>query len=213
MANAQMLAPIEQAPDMKEKIIRSAIQLFTKKGYAATSVREIVEASGVSKPVLYYYFKNKEELYLQIMHEAGAQHTALVEEISAMPGTARERLGRLFDRTMRLFIAHIDIVRVLHSIHYGPPQGAPEFDHHSFHNKFRELVTQLVAEGIAGGELRKGNIADYTWIFTGLINICFETNLCHPEIAPKPEDLQRMLGTVWDGLAAKPATTTDEYYG
>jgi AcrR family transcriptional regulator len=35
-----------------------------KKGYTATSVRKIVEEAGVSKPSLYYYFGNKEELDL-----------------------------------------------------------------------------------------------------------------------------------------------------
>ncbi len=212
MGQAMRQQHFAENPEMKQRIVRSAIQLFTTKGYAATSVREIVEAAGVTKPVLYYYFKNKEDLYLTIMQEAASHFDALLAEISTMQGPARERLARLFDRMFQIYLAHLDTVRVLHSIHYGPPQGAPEFDHHSFHNKFRELVTRLVAEGIAGGELRKGNISDYTWIFTGLINVCFETNLCHPEVAPRPEDLQRMLATVWHSFAAAPATT-DGYHG
>jgi AcrR family transcriptional regulator len=43
-------------------IARAAARLFAKRGYDATSVREIVEAAGVAKPTLYYYFRSKEGL-------------------------------------------------------------------------------------------------------------------------------------------------------
>src|SRR5215471_7252303 len=43
-------------------ISRVAARLFAARGYDATSVREIVEAAGVAKPTLYYYFKSKEGL-------------------------------------------------------------------------------------------------------------------------------------------------------
>ena len=39
------------------KIVAAAVRLFCEKGYEATAVREIVEAAGVTKPVLYYYFR------------------------------------------------------------------------------------------------------------------------------------------------------------
>ena len=43
-------------------IARVAARLFAQRGYDATSVREIVEAAGVAKPTLYYYFRSKEGL-------------------------------------------------------------------------------------------------------------------------------------------------------
>ncbi len=43
-------------------IARVAAKLFAERGYDATSVREIVEAAGVAKPTLYYYFRSKEGL-------------------------------------------------------------------------------------------------------------------------------------------------------
>ena len=44
------------------KLLEAAVRLFATKGYPATSTREIVEAAGVTKPMLYYYFQNKEGL-------------------------------------------------------------------------------------------------------------------------------------------------------
>ncbi len=47
---------------MARHIARAAARLFAERGYDATSVREIVEAAGVAKPTLYYYFRSKEGL-------------------------------------------------------------------------------------------------------------------------------------------------------
>ena len=56
----------------RERLLETATELFAEKGYAATSVREIVERAGVSKPVLYYYFKSKEGLFYAILDWAAA---------------------------------------------------------------------------------------------------------------------------------------------
>src|SRR5277367_6880508 len=48
-------------------IARAAARLFAERGYDATSVREIVEAAGVAKPTLYYYFRSKEGLAQALM--------------------------------------------------------------------------------------------------------------------------------------------------
>ena len=47
---------------MARHIARVAAKLFAERGYDATSIREIVEAAGVAKPTLYYYFRSKEGL-------------------------------------------------------------------------------------------------------------------------------------------------------
>ncbi len=46
------------------KIVESAIELFNINGYAGTSISDISKRAGLSKGILYHYFKNKDELYL-----------------------------------------------------------------------------------------------------------------------------------------------------
>jgi AcrR family transcriptional regulator len=50
------------ASTVARHIARVAARLFAERGYEATSVREIVEAAGVAKPTLYYYYRSKEGL-------------------------------------------------------------------------------------------------------------------------------------------------------
>lgn len=46
----------------KERILKAALGLFSEKGYDGTSVSEIAAAAHVTKALIYYYFKNKEEI-------------------------------------------------------------------------------------------------------------------------------------------------------
>jgi len=53
--------------DTKNKLIACATKVFFENGFEKASMREIVELAGVTKPTLYYYFKNKTELYRYIL--------------------------------------------------------------------------------------------------------------------------------------------------
>ena len=52
----------------RERIIAEATRLFVAFGYHRISMREIAEATGISKAGLYYHFRDKEELILEILH-------------------------------------------------------------------------------------------------------------------------------------------------
>ncbi len=53
--------------DTKRKIIESMYTLISEKGYDKTSTNQICEAVGITKPTLYYHFKNKEDILLQMI--------------------------------------------------------------------------------------------------------------------------------------------------
>ena len=53
------VSEVKQENRLREALMKSALRLFTQRGYSATTVREIVGAAGATKPVLYYYFGAK----------------------------------------------------------------------------------------------------------------------------------------------------------
>jgi AcrR family transcriptional regulator len=57
----------------REEIVTRAAELFDQKGYGATSVDDIAAAIGIAKPTLYYYFRSKHEILLEI-HEQFISH-------------------------------------------------------------------------------------------------------------------------------------------
>ncbi len=187
---------------VRERLLDAAIDLFNRKGYAATTVREIVEAARVTKPVLYYYFGNKEGIYRALMHDAFSHIEELVAGADISSGTARERILQFCDNAFALFEQHLPVVRVMWAIYYGPPQGAPYFDFEAFHRSFEETLVRIVGEGMASGEFRSGDVGDVTLALLGALNVAMEMTLCHPERAIGREGLARTLDLVFAGIAA-----------
>lgn len=196
----------QQDAAVRERLMAAATELFTKKGYAATSVREIVGAAGVTKPVLYYYFGNKEGIYLKLMEEPFQKFKSLVAECRHGQGGARERLVSLFDRTFLLVLDYLEGARLMYAIYYGPPQGAPFFDFDAYHLDFQQAVRELVEEGGRRGELRSENAEDMLWVLIGAFNVAMEEQLCGRPDRPPGVDrqgLRRMLLLVLRGLSAE----------
>lgn len=191
----------EAGGEARERLLSGATRLFASKGYAATTVREIVERAGVTKPVLYYYFRSKEGIYLELMREPFGRFAAIVEETLLEAGSARERLFRLCLRAYDIFIENIDAARVMYSIYYGPPQGAPFVDFDAYHHRFQEAVLQVVREGVRDGEFRRVNLGDAVLAVIGPLNVAMEVELCHPPQSIGRDGLRRILELVLEGIA------------
>jgi TetR/AcrR family transcriptional regulator len=189
-------------PNVRERLMTAATDLFNRKGYAATSVREIVEAAGVTKPVLYYHFGNKEGLYLALFQESFAALLGLLSDVRSRAGTVRERIAYLCDQVYTFHAEHLPLVRVMYSIYYGPPQGAPPFDFDATHHAFQAQTAEILEEGIRKGELKPMPVEQAMWAVIGALNIAMEVDLCHPEQSLGREGLARLLDTILDGLAA-----------
>ena len=53
---------------IKERILKESVKLFSEKGYHGASMRDIAAAAGCSLPMLYYYYKNKDELFYAVAY-------------------------------------------------------------------------------------------------------------------------------------------------
>ena len=185
---------------VRDRLLTGAADLFTRKGYNGTTVREIVAFAGVTKPVLYYYFRNKEGIYIELIRGAFAKFDALLDETRKERGKSTERLLRFSDRVFALFMENIKVARLMYSIYYGPPQGAPFFDFDALHLRLQEAVRSLIKKGIRQGELPKGNVEDRVWIILGAVNMAMEVNLSHPERAIDRKGFVRILNLILRGF-------------
>jgi AcrR family transcriptional regulator len=188
---------------MGEQLLKAALKLFTQKGYAATSVREIVATAGVSKPVLYYYFENKEGIYLALMHRLFGQLEMLFDEYHSEKGSAKEQLLSLFDTAFLLVSDNRDLIRLMHAIYYGPPQGAPFFDFDAYHVKFQGFIKQIVERGIEAGEFRSGGASDMAWALMGAAQIATDEQILNRDAQIDRKKLRRILNVIFQGVAAE----------
>ncbi|HUZ11047.1 MAG TPA: helix-turn-helix domain-containing protein [Acidimicrobiales bacterium] len=87
----------------REQLLSVALHLFAGRGYTATTMDDIAEAAGVTKPLLYQHFSSKRALYLELAHSiAHDLLTAIAEATARADGPRRQvELG---------FTAYFDLV-------------------------------------------------------------------------------------------------------
>jgi AcrR family transcriptional regulator len=79
------------AHENAERILADGWELFQQKGYLGVSLDEICLRCGISKPTLYYYFKNKENLFVEILVRRLLGFRDVIEQA----GSLEERLTRI----------------------------------------------------------------------------------------------------------------------
>jgi TetR/AcrR family transcriptional regulator len=197
-----MASDVKPEGHVREELMKAALTLFTQRGYSATTVRELVEAAGVTKPVLYYYFGSKEGLFLELMRTHFGRLEAVVDVYRKGEGSIRKRLTAMLDKGFAYVRQDLDFVRLMHAVYYGPPGDAPYFDFDAYHQRYHDLIARFMEEGIERGEFRQGNACDMAWIILGTMEIAIEDQICTQASRIDRDTLERLLDLVFDGLAA-----------
>src|SRR5882724_1447286 len=76
LANPSLKSPRLKADDRRSQLIEAAMDLFSRKGFAGTTTKEIAQAAGVSEAIIFRHFATKRDLYTAIIehniHSANA---------------------------------------------------------------------------------------------------------------------------------------------
>lgn len=87
-----------------QRILDTATQEFARQGYGLSSVNTICNSGGISKGILYHYFKDKDALYLACLQTCFDRLTAALREGAAdLQGSAGECLESYFDTRLAFF--------------------------------------------------------------------------------------------------------------
>ena len=141
--------------DVRARILAEATHLFAQNGFGSTSVREVVSRAGVTKPTLYYYFENKEALYIEAVKVQLGLMTELVHNALTAPGPVRSRLSTFVQAYVQVALSNCDGVRLAITATHPAIEQRPEIDIMSFHLETLLPMEELIAEGVENGEFRR----------------------------------------------------------
>lgn len=146
-----------EAPDRQHatasRVAEQATALFADKGFASTSIREIAEAAGVTKPTVYYYFGSKEGLIRHILDGAMGQLLGGLHRAAEGSETLQDQLVAFARAQLEFAGSHPATVVLIGRCHHEPP-GQPWAD--SLRARQREAfvaVADLFRAAIARGEI------------------------------------------------------------
>jgi AcrR family transcriptional regulator len=187
-----------------DRILQKALELFSERGYDATSVREICEAAGVTKPTLYHFYGSKEGVYRAIVEGALERFSAEVMRTLSGEGSARDRLRRMSRAYVDAAVREPDLARFLMALIHNSPRSAPATDFAGFYGGILKQVARVIDAAVATGELAAGPTEVRLLVFMGALGEAMHGHLLagRPDLTPELADT--LVDTVLRGWSPAP---------
>jgi AcrR family transcriptional regulator len=167
-------------------ILRAAARIFAERGYHTTSVADVADALGVSKPVLYYYLKNKEDILFACSRIATEQLQEALEGVRNAPGTGWDKLRMLFRSYARVMCTDFGICLIRSTT---PGSLPPEMRERLYvgRRRLNSEVERIIAQGIADGSIRSLHPRLASFALFGAFN--WISNWYRPDGPMSPESI------------------------
>lgn len=163
-------------PDRREReetILAAALAVFQDKGFAAARMEDVAERVGLSKPALYLYFKDKEDLLRSaILRKVTGSVEKLEEVARASAGDPAEKLTRTLDMIYRLMLGDEDrdgfakMMPVVAVTASRFPEIARFFRDECV-RKLDAILLAIVEEGVEAGVFKRSKLSEHAELIMG----------------------------------------------
>lgn len=155
----------------KEAIRNAAAELFADKGFAATSTREICQRAGITKPVLYYHFGNKAQLYEELVLDSFSEYQREIQRASRRGKTPREKLIEILTAMFGFARHWPNLWRIGFRMVFAPEEETPSINYLEMSQADEKLLTEIVRQGIRMKEL-DGDAEQIAGAIIGMATAC-----------------------------------------
>ncbi len=141
----------------KRKILEAAAKCFSEGGYAKTTMDKIAEEAGVSKGALYWHFKSKEELFVELKERSIAKARKQFEKLFAQKKPFDIKLREAIGLYISFLVPENREVARLNAEFLAEAPKIPKLNDmlKDQYEMFRSLIASTIGEAIEKGELRK----------------------------------------------------------
>jgi len=139
------------------RILKAAPADFPRHGLGGARVDRIAARAGANKRMLYYYFGNKDALFLAVLKDSYARIRSAERALHLADLDPREAMRRLVEFTWRYYLQHPEFLTLLNSenLHRGRHVKRSR-DIVAMHAPFVAMIQQVLARGARSGEFRRG---------------------------------------------------------
>src|SRR5436305_6285861 len=184
----------------REAVLQTAAQLFLEKSYGRTSMNDVGVRLKITKPALYHYFHNKEEMLLQCYRVGSGRIEEIINGIAAHCGTGVEKVGACIHSYANVMT--LNFGRCVMRFDEGDLSGEAFAEVRAYKRKIDRRLRGFIQEGIADGSITPCDPKLAAFSIAGALNwICiwYEPNgpLSAEEIATQ------FARTLTQGLATR----------
>jgi AcrR family transcriptional regulator len=192
-------------PETRRQILRAALKRFANGGYAATSVQQIVGDAKVSKPALYYHFRDKAGLFQALVSEALDERLQVVQEAAARARDIRGQLVEILSALFDYFHKNRDLTRIAFATAFAAPgEVPPELRYHDRCQRNLEFMHSLIKRAQAAGKLDdRFDSRDLAYGFYGQAHLYVTSHLLMPNYRSNRRAAERIVDLFLVGAGAK----------
>jgi AcrR family transcriptional regulator len=156
----------------RDRILSEAANLFAERGYHGTTIDDIADRFGATKPFVYYHFKSKLALLIELCERGTTEALNAAERAISARGTPRERL----DQFVRDFTAVALQNQLYVKIYFHEEINLPK-SHSDRINRMRKEIdwklTKLLEDGVKAGDFSIDDPAMCCLVIAGMISYAF----------------------------------------
>jgi AcrR family transcriptional regulator len=170
---------VESGLEPREELLAAAAELFTTRGYAATTTRAVAERAGMRQASMYHYVSGKEELLAGLLESTVTPSLARARELLADDAPAEDRLHELCRRDVELLCGG---PYNLGGLYLLPEVRSERFaGFHAVRGELKDAYRQLIAATAVGGALARSELELRTDLVFGLIEGVILVRRSEPE--------------------------------
>lgn len=200
--------PEQDGNAVRERLLDEALLLFAKKGFEATSVREIVDAADVTRPTLYYHFRSKEGLYLELVERLCTTVEDMTLRSLVPQETARGRLRAFVLNILESVIEDASIQRHFFTIVLDPRRTMLSAFHERMRNFIAAILEVLLEDGVAGGEFEIDDVDLVRKAISAYVVSFIHNQIFIPDPVANRAETIGLLDRMLDQVAARPGRKT-----
>lgn len=164
--NAEQKA--EQRAEKRLALLRAAARMFNARGFHATSLDDVAASVGVTKPTIYHYLGNKEQVLLECMTIGLVQLQDAAADARARPGRAIDRLREFLVRYAQVNLADFGQCVIRTGDELLSPAGLERM--RGLKRPIDAAMRELIAEGIAEGSIAPHDVKLLAFTIAGALN-------------------------------------------
>jgi len=190
--------------DTKAKLIEIATEMFAQNGYENTSMREIAERAGISKPAIYYYFKSKEELFLEMLKTTFQKFVKSIDEVFTSDLSPKEKLLNLIIAMFEKTKEKPEIFRIIHSINLEDIKIDIALNFRERFKFIRDNLKKIFDDGVKKGLFRNDIDMDvFLACFNGALSLHVLRFIKVGNIELNRERAEKILDLFLNGISKK----------
>jgi len=185
----------------REAVLQTAAQLFLEKSYARTSMNDVADRLRITKPALYHYFQNKEDILLACYRLGSGLIEESLNDIAAHCGSGLEKVEAFIYSYANVMT--VNFGRCVMRLDEGDLSPEARAEVRAYKRKIDQRLRNFIQEGIADGSIAPRHPKLAAFAIAGALNwICI---WYEPEGALSPDEIATQFAqTLTRGLAAKP---------